>query len=162
MKLIARREQQTLKNLESAYNRFFKKLSAFPRFKKRSNHQSFKIPQHFSLTVDGKLKIPKMSPINIEVHREIEGEMKSVTISKTPSGKYYAFILVEYIKEFVPIHGNKIGIDLGLKEFVITSNGDKYDNPKYFKQAQQKLKRLQRSLFRKTKGSTSSAKARNR
>lgn len=103
-----------------------------------------------------------MSPINIELHREIEGEMKSVTISKTPSGKYYASILVEYDKSFVLLNGNKIGIDLGLKKFVITSNGEKYDNPKYFKQAQKKLKRLQRSLSRKVKGSSNRVKARNK
>ena len=152
--------QQTLKNLESAYVAFFKKITAFPKFKKRSDKQSFRVPQHFSLTEDRKLKIPKMSPISIVIHRAIEGEMKSVTISKSPTGKYYASILVEYEHKPVALNGEKIGMDLGLKDFAITSSGDKHSNPKYLKVAQKKLKRLQRSLSRKVKGSENRKKAR--
>ena len=154
--------QQTLKNLESAYVAFFKKITAFPRFKKRSDKQSFRVPQHFSLTGDNKLKLPKMSPISIVIHRAIEGEMKSVTISKSPTGKYYASILVEYEGRPVALNGGKIGIDLGLKDFAITSSGDKYANPKFLKEAQKKLKRLQRSLSRKVRGSENRNKARAR
>ncbi len=80
--------QQTLKNLESADVAFFKKITAFPKFKRRSDKQSFRVPQHFSWTEDNKLKLPKMSSISIVIHRAIEGEMKSVTISKSPTGKY--------------------------------------------------------------------------
>ncbi len=76
--------QQTLKDLETAYSRFFKGLAKFLRFKKRSNRQSFRVPQHFSITKGGKLQLPKMSPIKMIIHREIEGEIKNVTISKTP------------------------------------------------------------------------------
>lgn len=128
--------QQTLKNLESAYVAFLKKITAFPRFKKRSDQQSFKVPQHFSLTEDNKLKLPKMQPISIVIHRAIEGEMKSVVISKSPTGKYYASILVEYERKPAVLNGGKIGIDLGLKDFAITSSGDKYSNPKFLKGAQ--------------------------
>ena len=152
--------QQTLKNLESAYVAFFKKITAFPRFKSRSDRQSFRVPQHFSITDDGKLKLPKMASIPIVMHRTMEGEMKSVTISKTPTGKYYASILVEYERQPTPLNGDKIGIDLGLKDFAITSTGDKYPNPKFLRRSQKRLKRLQRSLSRKVKGSENRDKAR--
>lgn len=151
--------QQTLKDLESAFSRFFKKIGAFPGFKKKSNRQSFKVPQHFIVTDDGHLKLPKMQPIKMVIHRELEGEMKSVTISKTPTGKYYASILIEYERSSAPLNGETIGLDLGLKEFVITSKGDKYSNPKHFKKSLKRLKRLQRALSRKTKDSHNRAKA---
>lgn len=125
----------------------------------RSVKQSFRVPQHFSITDDGKLKLPKMQPISMVMHREMQGEPKSVTISKTPSGKYYASVLVEYDRKALPLNGGIIGIDLGLKEFAITSLGKKYHNPKYLKKAQKKLKRLQRALSRKAKGSNNRVKA---
>ena len=152
--------QQTLKDLESAFSRFFRKIAAFPRFKNRSNRQSFKIPQHFSITQQGKLKLPKMQPILLVMHREIEGEMKSVTISKTTTGKYYASILVEYERSVSPLNGNIIGLDLGLKEFAITSGGDKYPNNKHLIRSRKRLKRLHRSVSRKVKGSSNRNKAR--
>jgi len=74
--------QQTLKDLESAFVRFFKKQGGFPNFKKRSNRQYFRVPQHFSIDEDGFLKLPKMTPIKMVVHRQILGTPKSVTISK--------------------------------------------------------------------------------
>lgn len=82
--------QQTLKDLETAYVRFFQGLAKFPTFKKRSNRQLFRVPQYFYMTESATLKLPKMPPIKIVIHREIERKIKSVTISKTPSGKYYA------------------------------------------------------------------------
>ena len=87
--------QQTLKDLESAFSRFFKRTGSFPVFKKKRNRQSFRIPQHWSITPDGMLKLPKMQPIKMVQHREMEGSKSSVTISKTSTGKYYASILLE-------------------------------------------------------------------
>lgn len=98
--------QQTLKDLESALTRFFKKLGSFPRFKRKSNRQSFRIPQHFSITEDGKLKLPKMTPIKMVIHREITETIKSVTISKTPSGKYFACLLTEQDLAIAPLNGD--------------------------------------------------------
>lgn len=145
--------QQTLKDLESAFVRFFRNLGGFPVFKKKRNCQSFRVPQHWSISSDGKLKLPKMQPIKMVLHREIEGTPTSVTISKTPTGKYYASILVEYDQKEAPLTGGKIGVDLGLKEFLITSEGKKYPNPRFYRRALKRLKRLQRSLSRKVKGS---------
>ena len=152
--------QQTLKDLESAFVRFFKKLGDFPVFKKKRNRQSFRIPQHWSITPDGMLKLPKMQPIKMVQHREMEGTPSSVTINKTPTGKYYASILVEYDHKEAPLNGSKIGADLGLKEFLITSEGKKYSNPRFYKRALKRLKRLQRSLSRKVKGSNNRNKQR--
>ncbi|ACK72875.1 transposase, IS605 OrfB family [Gloeothece citriformis PCC 7424] len=152
--------QQTLKDLESAFTRFFKKLAKFPRFKKRLSRQSFRVPQHFSVTSDGKLKLPKMNTIKMVVHREIEGTLKNVTISKTPSGKYYASIVTETEIYKAPLTGEKIGLDLGLKDFVITSKPEKFPNPRYFQKSLRRLKIRQRRLSRKVKGANNRSKAR--
>jgi len=106
------------------------------------------------------LKLPKMQPIKMVQHREMEGTPSSVTISKTPTGKYYASILVEYDQKEAPLNGGKIGADLGLKDFLITSEGKKYPNPRFYKRALKRLRRLQRSLSRKVKGSNNRNKQR--
>jgi len=188
--------QQTLKDLESAFTRFFKKLGGFPNFKKRSNRQSFRVPQHFSIYENGFLKLPKTTPIKMVIHREILGTPKNVTISKTPSGKYYAsivtdvslkngagfkpnylsvgitearnkpapFFLTELVSEQdiaqAPLNGKKIGLDLGLKEFAITSTGEKFKNPRCFQKSLRRLKIRQRRLSKKQKGSINRNKAR--
>ena len=152
--------QQTLKDLESAFVRFFKKLGNFPVFKKKCNRQSFRVPQHWSITPDGMLKLPKMQPIKMVQNREMAGVPTSVTVSKTPTGKYYASVLVEYESKEAPLNGGKIGADLGLKYFLITSDGNKYPNPRFYKRALKRLKRLQRSLSGKVKGSNNRNKQR--
>ncbi|MUL35226.1 IS200/IS605 family element RNA-guided endonuclease TnpB [Gloeocapsopsis dulcis] len=152
--------QQTLKDLESAFTRFFKKLGGFPNFKKKSNRQSFRVPQHFSIDENEFLKLPKMTPIKMVIHREILGTPKNVTISKTPFGKYYASIVTELDIPHAPLNGNKIGLDLGLKEFVITSKGEKFENPRYFQKSLRRLKIRQRRLSRKTSCSSNRNKAR--
>jgi putative transposase len=154
--------QQTLKDLETAYVRFFKGLAKFPRFKKKSSKQSFRVPQHFSIIEQGLLQLPKMTPIKMVIHREIEGIIKSVTISKTPSGKYYASIVTELDIPKAPLNGEKIGLDLGLKDFVITSKPEKFENPRYFQRSLRRLKIRQRRLSRKTKGSNNRNKFRVR
>lgn len=152
--------QQTLKDLESAFVRFFKKLGGFPNFKNKSNRQSFRVPQHFSIDSNGFLRLPKMTPIKMVIHREILGTPKNVTISKTPSGKYYASIVTEQDIPHAPLNGDKIGLDLGIKEFAITSKGEKFENPRYLHSSLRRLKIRQRRLSRKAKGSNNRSKAR--
>ena len=152
--------QQTLKDLESAFVRFFKKQGGFPNFKKRSNRQSFRVPQHFSIDEKGFLKLPKMTLIKMVIHREIQGTPKSVTISLTPCGKYYASIVTEQNISHAPLNGDKIGLDLGVKEFAITSRAEKFENPRYFQKSLRRLKIRQRRLSRKKKGSNNRVKAR--
>lgn len=139
-------------NLESAYGRFFKKQNKFPKFKKKSNHQSFNIPQFFK--IDKQLHIPKMKEgIDIVISRKLEGVPKSVTISKTPTDKYFASILCEVPKKSKPKTGKTIGIDLGITDFIITSDGEKIKNPNFNRNLKQKLSKAQKHLSRKTKGS---------
>lgn len=152
--------QQSLKDLESAFVRFFKKLGGFPNFKKKSNRQSFRVPQHFLIDNNGFLKLPKMTPIKMVIHREILGTPKNVTISKAPSGKYYASIVSEQDIPHAPLNCDKIGVDLGLKEFAITSKGEKFENPRYFQKSLRRLKIRQRRLSRKQKASSNRSKAR--
>ncbi|WNN91782.1 IS200/IS605 family element RNA-guided endonuclease TnpB [Gloeocapsopsis dulcis] len=154
--------QQTLKDLESAVTRFFKKLGGFPNFKKKSNRQSFRVPQHFSIDEKGFLRLPKMTPIKMVIHREVLGTPKNVSISKTPSGKYYAAIVTEQDIPHAPLNGDKIGLDLGLKEFAITSKGEKFENPRYFQKSLRRLQIRQRRLSRKQKSSSNRNKSRLR
>jgi putative transposase len=152
--------QQSLKDLEKAFVSFFSKQNQFPRFKKKTNRQSFRVPQHFSITQDGKLKLPKMKPIKMVVHREIIGRLCNLTISQTPTGKYYASIVIEQEVELLPLQGDRIGIDVNLGKIVVTSDGDEYNNPKYLKKSLKKIKRLSRNLSRKQKDSNRRNKAR--
>lgn len=145
--------QQSLKNLETAYGNFFRKKSKFPSFKKKSNHQSFRVPQHISLK-DNKIHIPKFKDgIPITLHRKIQGEIKSVTISKTPTDKYFASILCEVHKKSKDNTEKSIGIDLGVTDFIVTSDGEKIKNPKFSHSLKKKLSKAQKHLSRKTKGS---------
>lgn len=145
--------QQSLKNLETAYGNFFRKHSKFPKFKKKSNHQSFRIPQHISLK-EYKICVPKFKEgIKINLHRKLEGKIKSATFSKTPSGKYFVSILCEVHKKTKPKTGKSIGIDLGITDFIVTSDGEKIKNPNFNRHLKPQLKRHQQHLSRKTKGS---------
>jgi len=152
--------QYTLRHLENAYLSFFRGNAQFPRFKSKKSKNSFTIPQHIEI-VNNKLKIPKFKEgIKINLHQELLGQIKHITISKTPTGKYFVSILTE--QEYTPSKktGKKIGIDLGLKDFVITSNGIKYKNNKYTKKYERKLKKSQKHLSRKQKGSNGFEKQR--
>ena len=148
--------QQTLKQLDNSYKGFFKKTHKFPRFKKRGNKNSFTIPQHISIR-ENKLHIPKFkSGIEINLHREIEGEICYATISKTACGNYYCAITVEFQPVELPKTGSEVGIDLGIKNFAIISDGTKIENPRHFVSNQKKLAFYQRQLS-KTINKASSA-----
>lgn len=152
-------------NLDKAYKNFFRDKSiGFPKFKsKKTNRFSYTTNnQKGTIRIDGSfVKIPKLkSKIKIVLHRQFKGLIKSATISKTPSNQYYISILVDTENSQLPKNDNKIGIDLGLKEFAICSNGDRYDNPKNLRKSEKKLAKLQKDLSRKTKGSNNRYKAR--
>lgn len=145
--------QASLKNLDDAYNGFFKKRTKFPRFKSKHTKNSFKVPQAVKIE-NGKLRIRKFKdPIDIILHRTFSGIIKQCTISKTPTNEYFVSILVETEHKKLEKTGKSIGIDLGLKDFVITSDGYKYKNNRYTKTYQTKLKKAQQHLSRKKKGS---------
>jgi putative transposase len=146
--------QQTLRQLDKAYNSFFQKKSKFPVYKKKTKKNSFTVPQHIKLE-DGKLFIPKFKEgIKINVHRELEGDIAFVTIKKTPTGKYSCSVTCEFDIKELPKTNYEIGIDLGLKEYAILSDGTKYDNHRYFVKSQTSLAFQQRQLA-KTKNKDS-------
>ena len=141
--------QSSLKNLDTAYSRFFKKLADFPRFKSKKGKNSFTVPQYVDIKKDI-LLIPKFREgIKIISNKKVEGIIKHCTLSITPTGKYFVSILVE--KEYEPVQKtNKIvGIDLGLKDFLITSDGTKVKNHRYIKKYERILKLNQQHLSKK-------------
>jgi putative transposase len=147
--------QQSIQNMDIAFKKFFKG-AGFPKFKsKHKGRQSFSVPQNVIVEND-LLIIPKFKEgIDIILHRPIKGTIKSATISVTPTGKYFASILVDTNTE-IPIKApikeeTTIGIDLGIKTFLVTSDGLEIDNPKYLRKAQTKLKYVQRK-YSKNKG----------
>ncbi|VXD15273.1 RNA-guided endonuclease InsQ/TnpB family protein [Planktothrix paucivesiculata] len=150
-------------NLNKAYQNFFEGRAKFPRFKSKHHKQSIQYPQSVTV-VNQTLKVPKIGEIPAIFHREITGTIKTVTISKTPTNKYFASILCEVEATELKELGDKIiGIDLGLKDFAIVHDGEnvtKYANPKHLKRHQKNLARKQKKLSRKTKGSKSREKFR--
>jgi len=147
--------QQSIQNMDIAFKKFFKG-AGFPKFKsKNKGKQSFSIPQNV-IVENNLLIVPKFKEgINIVLHREIKGTIKSATISVTPTGKYFVSILADTNTE-MPIketkaNGSTIGIDLGINNFAITSNGEVFKNPKNLRKAQNKLKYIQRK-YSKHKG----------
>lgn len=157
----------TQMNLNSSYKNFFKSGFGFPKFKsKKKSIDSYKTNnQGGNIRIEGnRIKLPKVGWVKIKQHREFDGLIKSCTISKTKTNKYFISILVEeQDKEVAPVK-NKIGIDLGISHFAITSNDDgiseKYNNPKWLRKAERKLIKAQKSLSRKKKGSKNREKAR--
>lgn len=147
--------QSSLRNLDSSYMRFFRKQSKFPRFKSKYDRQSFKIPQSVSVEKN-KLLIPKFKgDIKINLHREINGEILFATISKSTTGNYYVSLTCEVQYKPFEKTNSKVGIDTGIKELAILSDGTTYENIKTLKSNLKKLKYNQRQLSKKTKGSSS-------
>jgi putative transposase len=150
--------QAALRNLDTAYNNFFNKRAEFPKFKKKRNKQSFGVPQNFQIH-DNVIDIPKCKGIKIKLHRGIEGTMKSITISKMPSGKYFASVLCELdISE--PIYsGGEIGIDYGIKAFITTSESEIIESPNYLRKSEKRLKQLSKSFSKKQPNAKNQYKA---
>lgn len=151
--------QATTLNLTTAYKNFFDGRARFPRFKSKHGKQSIQYPQNVKI-VDSDVKLPgNIGIIKAKIHRPIEGKIKTVTVSKMPSGKYFASILSEVEGETSSISEGKVyGIDLGLKHFAVVTDGEKvskYDNPKHLAKHEKNLKRKQQKLARKQKGSNS-------
>lgn len=155
-------------NLDKAYRNFFRnKNVGFPKFKsKKNNHYSYTTNNQkntIDIVNDKYIKLPKLKTlVRIKQHRQIpkDGRIKSATISKNPSGKYYISILVEQEINELPKNDFAIGIDLGLTDFAITSDGVKYNNPRYLRKSLNKLAKEQRKLSRKKKGSKNRNKQR--
>ena len=161
--------QSALRNLDTAYTNFFRNTKAvgFPRFKSRKDRQSFLCPQHCRVDFEKEtITIPKAKDIPAVLHRNFKGTVKTVTVSMTPSGKYFASVLVDTaIQELpaIPVQvDTALGIDLGIKSLAVCSDGRTFDNPKNLQKSLGRLKLLQKRLSRKQKGSANRNEARIR
>lgn len=144
--------QQSVLNLSQAFINFFDGRAQYPTFKNRHGRQSLQYPQSVKVLSDQEIKFPgKLGTVAAKVHRDIEGELRTVTVSRMPDGRYYASLLIEngIAKPEASSEGKAIGIDLGLIDFAVTSDGSKYQNPRHLKKHERNLKRKQRKLSRK-------------
>ena len=145
-------------NMDAAYQKFFREHAGYPKFKsKHDSHKSYTTNfTNGNIAVDfahGKIKLPKLKEVKAKVHREFIGKIKSATVSQVPSGKYFVSILVETEHVEVPRKNKNIGLDLGIKDLCITSEGEKYENPKTIRKYEKKLVKLQRQFAHKEKRS---------
>ncbi|MBO5486414.1 MAG: IS200/IS605 family element transposase accessory protein TnpB [Eubacterium sp.] len=145
-------------NLDSAYQKFFKEHAGYPKFKsKHDNRKSYTTNfTNGNISVDfeaGKIKLPKLKQVRAKLHRRFTGQIKSATVSQIPSGKYYVSVLVETEHKPLPKTEGQTGLDLGIKDLCITSDGRKYENPKTLAKYERKLAKLQRQLAHKEKRS---------
>ena len=161
--------QSSLRNLDTAYKNFFRDTHAvgFPKFKSRNSKQSFQCPQHCRVDFEkGTITIPKAKDIPAVLHRKFKGTVKTVTVSMTPSGKYFASVLVDTAIQELPASAMQgdtaLGIDLGIKSLAVCSDGRTFDNPKNLQHSLDRLALLQKRLSRKQKGSANRNKARIR
>lgn len=148
-------------NLSTAYKNFFDKRARLPRFKSKHSRQSIGYPQNVKFDGDY-INLPKIGLVHCRLHRSFEGNIKTVTVSRNPDGKYFVSVRVDDGKanpKSVAVN-KAVGIDVGLSHFAITSDGSKFDNPRYFVKRQRNLKRKQHKLSRKKKGSQNRKKAR--
>ncbi len=156
--------QQALRDLDRAYTNFFEKRSKYPRFKSKHDlHQSYRtINQGNNIRIAGRyIKLPKLGYLKIRQSMEI-GYIHNVTVEKTPTGKYYVVLNVDFEPETRPNAGGVTGIDMGIKEFYTDSNGRSVPNPKHLEKSEKKLVREQRRLSRKQIGSNNRNKQRIR
>ena len=162
--------QNSLKNLETAYKNFFndfkknksKKGVGFPKFKKKHGcKQSYKtnLTNGNIQVIENRLKLPKLGWVKFHKSQEITGKLVNVTVTRTSSGKYIASVLCETEGEKYPTVTQNIGLDLGIKSYLVTSNGEVVDNPKYYRTSKNKLRKAHKKLSHSVKGSSNRVKA---
>lgn len=149
--------QSSLKNLADAYSRFFKKQNDRPCFKSKKNPVQSYTTKYTNGNIkieNNRIKLPKLGWIRFAKSREVNGRILNATIRRNPSGKYFVSILVETEVQELPKTNSAVGIDVGLKDFAILSDGTTYANPKFFRKLEEKLAKAQRILSRRKKGSS--------
>lgn len=150
--------QQSLRHLDNAYTNFFHRRAGFPKYKSKKHSKPAFTETDSIAVLENHIKLPKVKLVKAIIHRPPLGELKSIVVSKTKTGKYFASCLFEDgkdIPEKLPVE-NAIGIDLGIKTFATLSDGTKIPNPKFFNRSQARLKTLQRRASRTQKGSNRS------
>ena len=144
--------QSSVLNLSQAFINFFDGRAQYPTFKKRQGRQSMQYPQNVKILSNSEIKFPgNLGVVKAKIHRDCIGTLRTVTVSRMPDGRYYASLLMDDGIEnpVIKVDGKAIGIDLGLLDFVVTSDGSKYQNPRHLKKHERNLKRKQRKLSRK-------------
>ena len=156
--------QQTLRHLDKAYENFFKKRGGYPKFKSKRYSQSYRTMNvNECIRINGdRIRIPKAGEVKIRNTREFDGRILSATVSLSTGGRYYITLQVEEEYEVLPNQGRKTGLDAGLKVLYTDSNGETVPNHKALSKHEKRIRRLQRSLSRKQKGSKNREKARKR
>lgn len=151
--------QLSIRCMDSAFTKFFREHTGFPKFKsKHHSKSSFKNINSVRIDFDNsRIKLPIVGWVNFYKNRSFEGKIGTVTVSKSTTGKYYVSVLVEdgnpLPEKFPIISTTSVGIDVGLKDFAVLSNGQVFQNPKYLEKSSKRLSCLQRRLSRKKKGS---------
>ena len=153
--------QQTLKHLDSSFKDFFSRSKDYPRFKKRGfTNDSLHFPQGFTINKN-RITIPKIKkPIKFKLSRKIEGNIRSVIVTRNKANQYHISVLTDYEPTPKPTLKKEVGLDVGLKDFVVTSDGLKIKMPHFINNGSSKLKKLQRRLSKKAKDSNNREKAR--
>ncbi len=153
--------QQALRNQDKAFSNFFAKRGKYPAFKSKRDKQSIRLMSNAFRIKGGKLFIAKSDePLEFSQSRPLPEKVSSITISKDASGRYFVSFQGETEKELLPVSDKYIGIDLGLTHFIVTSDGEKVESPKIYRQYEARLARFQRKLARKTKGGNNRNRAR--
>ena len=154
--------QAELRNLDSAFRNLFRKTGKFPQFHGKHDKQSVTFPDNVKV-IGGKLALPKFKkPIKMKMHRPIIGKICKAIVSQDVTGRYYVSICCEETCETLPPTGKEVGIDLGIKDMAVCSNGERIANPKFFEKGEKHLKYLQRQISKKKKGSNRRRRARLR
>jgi putative transposase len=158
--------QQSLKDLDTAYRNFFEKRARFPRFKSRKVDEArFRIPQRVKVE-DGQVYVPKIGWVRIFQSRDVDCATKSATFKRDACGHWYVTLTAEFEMLDTPLEPVNpemvIGLDAGLKDFIVSSDGERVEAPKFFRHGQRKLKRAQRQLSKRKKGSKNRDKAKQR
>jgi putative transposase len=154
-----------LVRLDKAFDAFFRRVKkgdkpGFPRFRARSRYDSFTFPQSGFAIESGKLKLSKIGKVKIKLHRPIEGKIKTCNIRRGSTGKWFACLAVECEVQSLSASKESIGVDVGLKEFAVLSNGEAIANPKFLRKDEKRLAKAQRKLSAATKGSAERKKCR--
>jgi putative transposase len=157
--------QDVLKRLERAFDAFFRRVKAgekpgFPRFRSCSRYDSFTYPQTGFAVESGKLRLSKIGRVKIKLHRPIDGKIKTLTITRTATGKWFACFAVECELEPLPVIAAATGVDLGISNFATLSTGEVIANPKFFRVEEKRLAKAQRQLSQAKKGSPERRKRR--
>ena len=151
--------QQSMRCMDSAFTKFFREKKGFPKYKsKKNNRMAYKAIMHVAVDFNtNRIKLPKIGWVKFYKNRTFDGKIGTVTVSKTATGKYYVSVLVDDGKELPTKseikYDTTVGIDVGIKDCAVLSNGQEFENPKYLEKAAMRLKTLQRRFARKKKGS---------